>query len=214
MATLDDFMKDVRPHIPGCPDGVALNAIRNACIRFCTDTWIIREDLKTINADADEDTYALTPAATYNTVVGIVSFLYDDVELDKKTEEELDIIDYGWRTADQGTPTFVTSPDSPASVTLNRKPETGTTSTMKVRVAIRPKRTATTVPDLLLSEWLSAIKYGALEELYEIPGKGWSDMKQSMWYGKKFNFQVQRGKARARMGHMTKSTAARQRAWI
>lgn len=213
MVSLEDFTKDIRPHVPGCPEDVILNAIRKSCIRFCTDTWVIRETLQTFNADSDEDTYALTTISG-DAVVGVISFLYDDLELAKKTEEELDIEDYGWRTADAGTPTMVTSPDNASSVRLNRRSEVGTTSEMKVRVATKPQPNAEEVQDALLNDWSVAIKYGALEQLYEIPEKGWSDMKQSVWYGKRFNFEVQRGKARAKMGHMNKSTTVKARAWV
>ena len=213
MATLEAFINHVGPHVPGCPEEIILDAIRDSCIRFCTDTWVVRETLQAFLADSDEDTYTLTPISG-DAVVGIISFLYDEVELAKKTEEELDIIDSGWRTADAGTPTMVTSPDTAGSIRLNRKAEVGTTSEMRVRVATKPNPDDTEVQDVLLNEWFRAIKYGALEQLYEIPGKGWSDMKQSMWYGKRFNFEIQRGKARARMGHMTKSTAAKNMAWV
>lgn len=213
MAALEDFIKHVGPHVPGCPEEVILDAIRDACIRFCTDTWIIREDLQPFLADSDEDTYELSTISG-DGIVGIISFLYDERELTKRTEEELDVIDSGWRTADAGTPTMVTSPDDAGSVRLNRKAEVGTTSEMKVRVATKPQSDADEVADVLLSEWFRAIKYGALEQLFEIPKKGWSDIKQSMWYGKRFNFEIQRGKARARMGHMAKSTTAKNMAWV
>ena len=85
---------------------------------------------------------------------------------------------------------------------------------MMVRVATKPQPNAEEVQDALLNDWSVAIKYGALEQLYEIPEKGWSDMKQSVWYGKRFNFEVQRGKARAKMGHMNKSTTVKARAWV
>jgi hypothetical protein len=213
MVTLESFIIHVGPHLPGCPEEVILDAIRDSCIRFCTDTWVIRETLQAFLADSDEDTYTLTPLSG-DAVVGIVSFRFDEIELTKTTEEELDVLDFGWRSADAGNPTMVTSPDESGIVRLNRKAIVGTTSEMRVRVATKPQSDADEVQDALLNEWFRAVKYGALELLYEIPGKGWSDQKQSRWYGKRFNFEIQRGKARARMGHMTKSTVARSRAWI
>lgn len=215
MATLEDFLPDIQPHLPGCPEGVTLNAIRNSCIRFCTDTWLIRENLAAIDVVINVDEYTMTAASqSDNVIVGMVNILYDEKPLARVTEEELDIADVGWRTnTTTGVPNMVTSP-KPDIILLNRIPEESITGGMIVRVATKPTSTTSTVDDLLLDDWTEGIKYGALQELYEIPGKGWSDMKQALWYGKRFNFEIQRGKARIRMGNMTKSTVARNRAWI
>lgn len=209
---LTEFLTQVLPHVPGCPETTAVNAIRNACIRFCTDTWLVRETLAAQNVTAAQDEYPIVASAE-NESVGLVSFLHDKLELPKKTEEELDVVDSGWRTADPGVATAVLCP-TPELVKLNRVPLESISGGMIMRIAIRPTDAAENVNDILLNDWLKAIKYGALEELHEIPGKGWSDMKQSIWYGKRFNFEIQSGKARARMGNMNKSTVAQARAWI
>ena len=209
---LTTFLPQIQPHVPGCPESVILEAIRNACIRFCTDTWLVREDIAAQDVTAAQDEYQIT-ASTDNESIGLISFLHDKLELGQKTEEELDIIDSGWRTADPGVATYVMLP-LPDLVKLNRVPAETITAGMIMRIATRPTDTADDVDDLLFNDWRKAIKYGALEELYEIPKKGWSDMKMSLWYGKRFNFQIQSGKARARMGNMNKSTMAQARAWI
>ena len=209
---LTEFLPQVQPHVPGCPEGVILEAIRNACIRFCTDTWLIRETLAPITVAVGADEYALT-ASTDNESIGIVSFLHDKRELDQKTEDELDIIDSGWRTADPGVASYVTML-LPDVAKLNREPAEEIVDGLIVRIATKPTDTADSVDDLLFNDWRKAIKYGAIEDLLEIPEKGWSNMKLSLWYGKRFNFEIQRGKARARMGFMSKSTTVKNRAWI
>jgi len=212
MPSLESFLPLVQPHAPGCPESIILNAIRNACIRVCTDSWLVRENLPASDIVAGVDDYTIT-ASPGNETIGLISFLHNKLELGKRTEEELDIIDSGWRTADPGVATYVMAP-TPDRILLNRVPAETITGGMIVRIATRPTDSASEVNDLLFNDWRKAIKYGALEELYEIPEKGWSDMKQSIWYGGRFNYEIQRGKARARMGNMTKSTTAKVRAWI
>ena len=212
MSNLTDFLPQIQPSISGCPESIALDAIRNACIRFCTDTWLVRESLFASDIVAGVRDYTISASAG-NETIGVISFLYNEIELPKMTEEELDVLDSGWRTSDPGVATAITAP-TPDRILLNRIPEETIINGMIARIATRPTDSATSVSDLLFNDWRKAIKYGALEELYEIPKKGWSDMKQSLWYGKKFNFEIQRGKARARMGNMTKSTVAKSRAWI
>lgn len=213
MATdLTDFLPDVQPHVPGCPENLILDAIRGACIRFCVDTWIVRETLTAMDVTTGQDTYVLT-ASSMKESVGIVHLSYDSRDMDIKTEEELDIIDQGWRTADPGS-AFYAIMLNPDQFQLNRIPAADIVGGLIPRIATRPTDTATQVDTLLYNEWKEAIKQGAIEELKEIPNKGWSDVELSKAYGKKFNFQIQRGKARARMGHATKSTTAKMRSWV
>lgn len=213
MATaLTAFLPSIRTHVPGCPESLMIDALRGACIRFCVDTWITREDLPDSDVLIGVDDYTMT-ASSDKDVVGIVSYVHDSIPLDFKTKEELDIIDQGWRTADPGVAFYVMAPE-PNRILLNRVPAETITGGMKVEIATRPLDAALVVDDLLYNEWREAIKYGALEELKEIPDKGWSSEKQSLDYGRKFNFQIQRGKARARMGHMRKSTTAVRRSWV
>lgn len=209
---LTAFLTQVQTHVPGCPENVMLEAIRNACIRFCTDTWLVRESLTPINVVVGTDEYILT-ASVNNESIGLISFLHDKLELPNKTEEELDVLDSGWRTADPGVATSVISL-LPDLVKLNRVPLEAITDGLIVRIATRPTDDAIVVNDLLFNDWRKGIKYGSLEELFEIPGKQWSDMKQSIFYGKRFNFETQRGRARAVMGNARKSTVARNRAWL
>jgi len=212
MADLTDFLPDVAPSVPGCPQALMLDAIRNACMRFCEDAWIIRETLAAIDVNIGVDEYTMTASAGRKPV-GIVNFLFDSRQIDIKTEEELDIIDSGWRTADPGV-AFYASMLTPDTFKLNRVPAEAIVGGMIVRIATKPSNTATAVDDLLYRDWRDAIRYGALEELKEIPDKGWSDAAKATEFGRKFNFQIQRGKARAVMGHAKKSTTVKMRSWI
>ena len=210
--SIDSFLKHVLPQVPGCPESLATDAIRNACIRFCTDTYIVRENIPASDVLIGVEDYTIT-ASTNNEVVGMVSFVYDGTELPMKTEEEADIDDHGWRTTDPGVATYVMAPE-PDRILLNREPVETITDGMIVRIATRPTDTTTLVNNLLLQDWKHAIKYGALEELLEMPDKGWSNIKSSLYYGGKFNFEIQRGKARATMGNHRKSTVAKSHAWV
>ena len=209
--TLETFVPDVKVHVGACPEATIINALRNSCIRFCTDTWIIRENL-TGDIAISTDDYTII-ASVDNECLGVIDFLYNKKKLPHTTEEELDLLDAGWRTADPGTPTSVTAPE-PDRVKLNRIPEATVIDGLKVTFAVRPTDAALSVNDKLFNDWRDTIKYGALQELMEIPGKSWSDMKQSVWYGTRFNFGIQKGKARATMGNMKKSTSAVMRSWI
>ncbi|HFD86855.1 MAG TPA: hypothetical protein ENJ35_04170 [Gammaproteobacteria bacterium] len=210
--TLETFLPYIMPSVPGCPEELVKSSILDACIRFCMDSWIIREDIEAGDITAGVDDYLILPSQ-YREMISLVSFLYDGLELGKKTEEELDIIDSGWRTADPGVATYITMTE-PDRVKLNRIPAITTVGGLIPRIATKPTADAPMVDDRLFRHWKKAIKYGALENLMEIPGKKWSDMNMAKWYGERFNFQIQRAKARATMSYFKKSTTAVMRAWV
>ena len=132
--------------------------------------------------------------------------------------EEMDclpvaVLDSGWRTADPGVATAITM-TQPDRIRLNRVPAETIVGGFIPRIITKPERTATTVEERLYEHWNEAIVLGAKSLLKEIPDKKWSDMKMSIWYGKQFNFQIQRAKDRANMSYFKKSTTARNVAWL
>lgn len=209
---LNQFLPGIRSFVPGCPDSLMKQAVLDACIRLCIDSWIIREDLYPGDIEAGVDDYLIIPSQ-YRRSVSLISILYDGRELVKKTEEELDVLDPGWRTGITGVPTYVTM-TQPDRIRLNRLPETTITGGFIPRIVTRPSEDADVVEEQLYTNWKKAIEYGALSFLLEIQGKKWTDLKQSDYFGKKFLFNIQRAKDRATMGYFKKSTTARRRAWV
>lgn len=209
---LSTFLPNIRPAVPGCPQSLMEQAVRDACIRLCIDSWILREDIAAGDILVDVDDYLIIPSQN-SRMISLVSILYKGRELPKKTEEELDHIDPGWRTAGPGDATYVTMTE-PDRVRLNRVPSETTVGGFIPRIITKPAEDTQLVDQRLYNDWRKGIEYGALSLLLEIPKKKWSDMEMSVWYGKKFNFEIQRAKDRARMSYFKKSTSVRNRAWV
>jgi len=209
---LTAFLPGIVPNIPGCPRNTFLSAIRDACIKFCDESWAIRETLAAFDVTSGTQEYTLASADTGRKVLGIVSYQYNGRNLDPKTQAELDVIDQGWRQADAGTPFYYYSP-APGILGLNREPDETITGGQQVVVAVGPTQTATVVDTRLYTEWKEAIERGAMMILKDIDGKSWSDTKSSVYYGKFFNQFVQRARAAAEKGNLRTSTTARMRAW-
>jgi len=210
--SLDVFIPQVSPFAPGCPEEVAKEAILNACIKFCEESWILREDIPAGNIVAGIDDYTISPQVGRE-VVSVISFLYNEVELARKTEEELDREDYGWRTADPGTPTAIIQLE-PGRVRLNRIPSESVIGGLIPRVVTKPTEDASTVDERLFNDWKKAIRYGALEEIQSIPNKMWTDIKLADRNGRLFSNEIQKAKARANMSYFKRSTTAQMRPWI
>lgn len=208
----EDYLNEVRPDVPGCPEATMENAVRNACIELCEKALIWRETLAAIDSVVGTDQYTLSSADAEAAVHMPIYVAYDTTPLDGYSEEELDIIDYGWRTAGQNIPSaYLMVPGG--ILWFNRKPAVAITGGIVTRVAIKPKPDAIGADDFLYNDWHEAIAHGAKRRLMEVEGKKWSNPKSARFHGAKFNFFVQDAHARATKGNIRKSTTAKMIAW-
>jgi len=212
MATdLEKFVSGVLPHVPGCPESLAINMIRRAVIRLCEDSTIWRDDIPAGDIDIDVADYTITPPADTR-IIALMSLMYDGVEMTKRTEEWLDVNDSSWRNSNPGSPTSIVN-YAPDRFILNRVPTKTIVGGMVSRVILKPTNDALVCGDLIYNDWSEAVEHGAISLLMEIPEKKWSDMNLSMYHGRQFNFQIQRARARATMGFAKKSTTAQMQSW-
>ena len=215
MATsIDTLLKFVLPYLPGCPENLAIDALRSAAVRLCEDSLIWRYNITPIDVVTGTDEYTINPPSK-SSIIAPITIQYDgqDVPLPIRTEEWLDIHDSGWRLGKDGQPTAVVML-APEIIKLNRKPEKDITGGLVPRVALKPTDSADTIDDILATHWKKALRFGALNELYEIPGKKWSDAERAEHYGNLFNFEVQRARAVANKGFSRSDIAVKMRRWV
>ena len=216
MATVayTDYLPNVRLQATGAPDSVMVDAIRDAVIRFCEDSLIWRIKNDPIDVTTVTDTYSVLPASpTGIRVVAPVQLSYNKLEIPPHTEEELDTLDSGWRTADPGVPTSYLI-ETVNFIRFNRVPLDAVTDGLRTRVAVKPTQAATGADELIYEDWRAAIEAGAVSVLAGQKDKPWADAGKAESEGALFNFYIQRAKARAVMGHAVKSTTVQMRPWI
>ena len=203
----EDYLPRVQPYVQGCPRPVVLTAINQAISEFCQKTLIWRETLPTFDLTVDDDIYALSLPADMAMVMPVYVSINGST-IHPMTEEELDHMDYGWRTSDTGTPSKYFCPE-PGTIQFNRKPEETLVDAVKVRAALKPSTTALTSGATIYANWYETIRRGALHYLMEMPKKEWSDPAQAMVNGRYFNSQIQSALAQANRGNTRKPTYAR-----
>lgn len=173
MITLYTSLYDqVLPDVPGVPQNVALNAIRNAVIEFCgrTKIWVIDHD--PISIVANESTYQFEPP-NGAVVSSIVAAWFGGVGIDPTTQAELNAEHTGWTTL-TGTPTKYLQENS-EEVILFRKPTSALTNGLTMKVALKPKRNSTGVEAWIIEEYQEEIAHGAKARLFSMQKKPWSD---------------------------------------
>jgi len=73
---------------------------------------------------------------------------------------------------------------------------------MRMIVALKPKRTASGMDEVIFSELEDVILHGALQHLLVLPNTNWSDRELASYHARQYLFHVNERRARANLGNM------------
>lgn len=173
------WLPEVLPQVPECPELLAINAIRNACIEFCLQTNWWQDDYGTTAITTAILPYAFVTAAG----VGVAQILVAKLKgtpLADTNINELDSKIVGWRAA-TGDPRALFQP-LPGVADFYPRPAGTDSYDIFMRVAYTPLRAATTVDSTVYEAWMEEIAAGAIGRLMAIPAKAWSNPDGSKHY--------------------------------
>jgi hypothetical protein len=200
------FLPEVMPYVHDVPEIVAVQAIRNACIEFCTETHYLQENLDPITGQENVGDYDLDANDSNYKVVEIMQAYYGDQLLIPKAQEELNQI---YRTSNwedlKGNPYYYFRPRV-SVIRLVTKPVITEGNKLKIKAAIAPSRASTTVDAELFEVFLEHIAHGARARLYNTPNQPYYDPKTAMEYTKRFNDEMAEVRTRVYKG-LTRAAA-------
>ena len=165
------FLPEVMPLVQGCADVVAVNAIRNACIEFCSESNIWQETQDPVVLAATDFPYTLEGVSGAK-VTRVLSLRINGVRVDPKTVDELDAKYTDWRSETSPTPAGYYQPD-PNNLMLY--PALEGSATAVFRVAYAPVRTGTGVEEYVYQDWLEEIAAGAVARLMSMPSQPYTN---------------------------------------
>lgn len=184
MANITEFLTHVITYVPGCSEPLALQQIRDVCIDFCSKTSIWQETLDSIDVAANTREYLVQPPLN-SQILSIAGAWYKrrpigilNADSSQLVPEQLASGFAGEQTA-PGEPNTVLYSLVDKSITVNPVPASDLTAAITLRVVLRPTRTATTVPDFLLTDYEYAIAQGAISRITRIPGQTFTDFATS-----------------------------------
>lgn len=149
------FLQEVLPFVRDCPQVVAVNAIRNACIEFCDQThWLTYEP----------DAQSILPNTTvyeveYETGVIPVRLVWAKVE---------------------GCEVRATFNPQDITVEIAGSYPNRVTNALTMKLAVRPIPSSTAVDKSLHDRWHEAVAHGALYRLYNLPGQPFTDPERGL----------------------------------
>lgn len=189
MSTVDYelFLPEVLPFVPDCPEIVAINAIRNACIDFCNKTWFWQLDLDPLPVVANVANYPIdVPRGTE--FLGLAGCWVSGIMVIPKSHDELTRKFRGmdWRALDGGTPRYVTQIDTD-EIMLVPRPNTTEQNSLTIRAVVAPAIDSEGVEDSLLRHHRKIIAMGARAYLHDTMGQPFSNVSLAERLEFKFN---------------------------
>ena len=152
MASLDDFLAIVRGRLPGCPDFILKDAVLRTAIEFCKRTRLLVERV-TVDVEAEEAAVTLSPDTDLHWEV--LDLRRDNIRLTPWNRREALVQDQSLAT---GTPQYYYQE---GDLTLVLSPIPDADETLTALVTLRPDDAATTLPDVLWSDYREPIAAGA-----------------------------------------------------
>jgi hypothetical protein len=84
---------------------------------------------------------------------------------------------------------------------------------MRMFLALKPKRTATGMDEVVFDELEDVILHGALQHLLVLPNVSWSDRELAAYHAKQYVYHISERRARANLGNMRGVMTARMQSF-
>lgn len=204
MQDLDLLLPGVATVAAGCPEPLAIKALRSACSKLCERTRQWRET-ETIAATSDTGNYNLSPPG--GDVLDIVRADFNGSPLKPVTPEWLDEHEPLWRYGTTGRPVYVTQ-ERQGEVIIAPQGD----GTLTLWMTLRPDATARQVPAWIIDNHRELVEAGALADLLAVPSAKYYDPNLAALYYQKFTTLLDKAASRSSIGQQR--TTRRTRAQL
>jgi len=193
------FLPEVLPAVPGCPQILAVDAIRKTAIDFCERglAWLYNHD--PLPSLANEGTYPFEPP-TGSLVCEVRQAKYNNIRLIPKTTEQLDEMYQNWQTETGTQPAYYTQIDED-NIILVPMPSSAISDALVMLVALKPTLDSTEVDDRIYQQHLIPISVGAKAKLMMMDGQPWTNEKKAAYLAGVYEEAVSKARYKASSGH-------------
>lgn len=216
MKSTDLFVAQVIPHVYGCSDPMAKQAVIETAIEFCQRTNAVWQSAN-ISTVANQAVYDIDVPAQMQTNK-ILELYYSTTRLRAYDATSMDDV-LAWRgeVDDQepttGDPLAFFAVEGESTFSVYPVPETATTDILTCKASFVPLRSASQLDDLLYNRYLSTIRSGAIAFLTAMPGQPFTSLSMHEMHRQQFERGVSRALAESRKGAAVTSTRVRARAF-
>ena len=177
------WLKDILPRTPGIHRKVAKRELLLTCREFCVDSGVWREVLEPVDIVADTNEYTFVSSDPTADVFQILYVESEGRPLTKITQRPLDA------TTPTGTPR-AWYPKAMNVVRLWPTPNAALPATLRARVLLTLKDTATEVPDFFYTKFYDALLDGVLGRIFAHPAKGYTNPELGQYHLRRFRAAI------------------------
>lgn len=192
----DSFLPEVLSLVPGCPDLLAVNALRSAAIELCEKADAYQLEMDPITTIAGIYDYEFeVPASTAVHKILWVSFLGQDLE--PITTKLLEQRQPKWRTRDEyGKPVYYVKLSS-EQLRIVPVPNETESQSLIINASLKPTQSASSLDNDFMNDYKDTLVNGAAFRLLRQPSKEWTDFTGAQIYGSLFNEGIMSASRRA-----------------
>jgi hypothetical protein len=210
--TFLSLVNRIAPSVPGCPQPIIVQYIRDSAIEACERTLAWRYEQPAIRLTPGVYEYPYTnPTGTE-----VHAFLTANVNgerVDPVTLEQLTIAYPDWPSTDpnkRADPRLICQLD-PDNFVLAPIPDASKNYDLKMIVALKPLRDASAMDKNVFDDLENVIMHGALQHLLVLPDKNWSDRELATYHAKQYLSKITERRARANLGAARASMSVQMR---
>ncbi len=200
MKVLASFYDLLLPELPGCTTGLLDLHLVLWAREFCRTSHVWRSDFDAVDLVAEQATYDLDASESQSEAVKVIRLTANDVVLYDELWSDHSQTDAPKYTV--GHPPFTLS-DTMLEITLltDEIPTAAVVGGLEVYGSMRPKTTATSLPDFFLTEHAEVLRMGVLSRLMRMVKKPWSDAGQAQQYASQYQSLLQFAATNAQRGN-------------
>ena len=193
----EDFLPDIIPMVPGCPDTLIIHHVRQAARELCEKSACYVEDLDPMTVIPGIYEYDLDPPP--NAIIHRIKWALLDGRYVEFAGTALMAERYpNWREKDKrGVPKLIAQ-IRPDAFWLCPVPQEKVKNGLIVHVILKPSQKANSIQDRVADEYRDAIINGALFRLLRLPSKDWTDLGGAKVYGALFQDGIREAEVRGR----------------
>lgn len=199
---ISEFLPEVYLEAQGCPESVAINALRNTLRELCEQSKIWQEDLDSISPISGYQTYDIDVPVDSELSV-LFQPLYNGQEMKLYSPAEMDRKVSTWRTDTGAGVTYVIQDWNKLHV--YPIPTADDDNAIYLRAALKPTLVGTTCSNIL-SNFSEGISAGAIARLKAIPNKPWTDREGIPYYASLFAASIRKAQVMALKGFSVRDT--------
>ena len=197
----DSLVSRLAPSVPGCPQPIIEQYVRDAAIAACEKTLAFRHIQSKIALTPGVYDYPYDPP-TSTEVHAVLSASIDGNHMTSLPLEVFQDRFPKWpdfTTSEYGIPKYFSQLDADTFI-ITPTPDSAKLYEVRMVIAVKPLRTSYDMDKTTFDELEDLIMHGALQNLLVLPERTWSDRELAAFHAKQYLFKASERRARANLG--------------